>query len=83
MNLIDKDYMKNIINEKFDHIDNKKDLQKIIDNIPIVNKPKYAKCLKVSDYSPRFACSNCRGRYNNKSYVYCPYCGSKFGIRGD
>lgn len=31
---------------------------------------------KVSEKSPRFACTICNHLYNNREYKYCPFCGA-------
>ena len=41
------------------------------------NKPKVGEWRQVSEKYPKYVCTACERRGNNKNYDYCPWCGAK------
>ena len=41
------------------------------------NKPKSGQWKTVSEKYPRYVCTACDRRGNNKDYDYCPWCGAR------
>ena len=38
---------------------------------------RHGQWIEASKKSPKYACTQCRYLYNNKSYKYCPNCGAR------
>lgn len=51
----------------------------ILDSAPAANVREdiRANWKTVSNKAPRYACTNCKHLYNNRSYKFCPTCGAR------
>ena len=62
---------------KYETYEMMKEIAEIVVPAADVQEEKHGKWEQVHNISPKYACTNCRHLFNNRTFNYCPNCGAK------